>query len=222
MPYLWGTCLAGYYAKTSGYGKMWYAFQRRLLLRTPSSKTRLMKRLFTWVLLVGSLLFVGAAYGQQETVPFPTDWAGGWQGDLVIYGPQGEAQRIPMQLRIHPLDDSTHTWTIVYGPEETGTRDYVLRTLDAATGQYLIDEQNSIGLEAYVLGGKLYSTFEVMGNYLVSAQELVGDTMTYEIISGSMEPVNISGNTRQGEEEIPEVKAYSVRVRQVAYLTRQK
>lgn len=159
---------------------------------------------------------------QGQTVAFPKSWLGKWSGKLEIYNAKGLSQSIPMQLHLLPTD-STHrfTWTIFYGEDTVaGKRDYELVTLDAAKGLYAVDEKNTIVMESYLLGGKLYNQFEVMGNLLLCTTELVNENLIFEVISGKLEAVSTTGNQKFKEEDIPPVKAYPVMARQVAVLTK--
>lgn len=162
-----------------------------------------------------------SAFAQQSTAAFPQAWEGSWSGTLDIYTEAGRAQQVPMELHILPRD-SFYTYTIIYGEDkEAGLRDYLLKTIDSAKGWYLVDEQNSISMDALLLGGKLYSRFEVMGSLLMSSLELMPDgRMQYEIISGNLTPLRSTGGEVFEGEDIPEVKAYPVKVRQIAYLQR--
>lgn len=167
------------------------------------------------------LLLIGLSANAQDSLQagFPADWAGVWAGELNIYSPQGLQQSVPMELHILPRD-SFYTWTIIYGQQP---RKYLLKPLQPAQGRYLIDEQNSISMEATLINGKLYSRFEVMGNLLLSTVELQADgRLRYEIISGSVEALSTSGGGQVEGEDIPEVKAYPVGVQQLAYLRKKE
>ena len=166
-------------------------------------------------------LWIGLSANAQDSLQldFPAEWAGVWAGELNIYSPQGLQQSVPMELHILPLD-SFYTWTIVYGQQP---RNYLLKPLQPEQGLYLIDEQNSIGMEATLINGKLYSRFEVMGNLLLSTVEQQADgRLRYEIISGSLEALSTSGGERVNGEDIPEVKAYPVGVQQLAFLRKRE
>ena len=104
---------------------------------------------------------------------FPNSWAGKWKGDLNIYNATGLAQSVPMELHILPVDSTDYfTWTIIYGPDrQAGLRPYLLKPVDQEKGVYSIDEQNTIVMENFLLGNKLYGRFEVMGNLLLSTVE---------------------------------------------------
>lgn len=152
---------------------------------------------------------------------FPYAWVGAWKGELLISDATGLQQQLPMELHILPLEDSTFSWTIYYGEDRVaGKRDYRLRPVDRARGVYLIDEQNSIGLESYLIGTTLYSRFEVMGNLLTTMSELRGDTLFYNIISGKMSSVSETGNRVIDGDTIPPVKTYPIQIQQRAYLRR--
>ncbi len=181
-----------------------------------------MKRLITTLAFAG--LFACSAFAQDTTSTglFPQAWEGVWSGTLEIFSPKGKQQQLPMELRILP-QDSCHTWTIVY---DGSPRAYLLKPLKPRLGLYQIDEQNGIAMEAVYIAGKLYSRFEVMGNMLLSTAEVTTDesgqpVMAYEIISGSLEPLSVTGGGMVDGEEMPEVKGYPVVVRQIAQLRRQ-
>ncbi len=154
---------------------------------------------------------------------FPASWVGDWSGQLEIFTATGKVQEIPMELHIHPLDTvpAAHTFQIVYGEDKvTGNRPYELVTVDAGRGLYLMDEKNSIKMEAYYINGKLVQWFEVEGTLLYTTTELVGEELHWEIVSGSSTPVSTSGNQKVDGEDIPPVKTYSVGAMQRARLRR--
>jgi len=153
---------------------------------------------------------------------FPTSWVGDWRGELQIFGTAGLKQSLPMQLKIQPIDSlPDYSFTIIYELDtENGERAYTLKTIDAAKGHYAIDEQNSIQIDAFLLGNKLVQRFEVMGNLLDTFIEKEGDHLIWEIFSGKLSPTSVSGNTNQAGEDIPEVKAYPMAVYQKCILSR--
>lgn len=193
----------------------------------PALKLRFPRRLLLslWLIL-GGVSLVGQEpidTADRELQHFPHSWTGIWKGDLEIYNQQGKQQSLPMQLHIQPLDTAGQfSWTIIYGPDpETGRRPYVLKTLDADWGHYLIDEQNSIAMEAYLLHNKLFSRFSVMDNLLLSTTEMRNGQLIFEIISGSLNPVSRTGETVIEGEQIPAVEAFPIIVLQRAVLTRE-
>ena len=175
-------------------------------------------------LLILSFLLItlpSAAQEGKETDAFPASWTGKWKGNLKIYNADGLAQSVPMELHILPVDSAgIYTWTIIYGPDpEAGKRPYLLKPVNPEKGIYSIDEQNTIVMENYLLGNKLFGRFEVMGSLLLSTVEKRGETLTYEIISGSTDPASNSGDTEVNGEDIPPVKDFPVTVRQYAELS---
>ncbi len=176
--------------------------------------------------LIFTLLFliVACSLSWAQEVPsiFPQAWEGKWQGELKIYNAKGLAQKIPMELHILPIDTSeSFTWSIIYGEDkEKGLRPYELKIVDAEKGHYIVDEHNSILLDAYLLGGKLFERFSVMGSMLLATTELRDDVLYYEIISGSETAVNTTGDTKVDEEDIPAVGSFPIVVRQYAELKR--
>jgi len=171
--------------------------------------------------LIVSLISFVALFSQQDSLGFPGNWAGEWTGDLVISTSAGEVQRLPMILRILPQDEERYSFTIVYGDDTPeNTRPYFLETIDADQGHYVTDEENSILLDDYLINGKLYSRFEVMGNLLLSTLEERDGQLIYEIISGPLAPLRTTGDTIIDGEEIPPVSSYHVKVQQRAVLVR--
>lgn len=172
------------------------------------------------IFLMYSTFGFAQSTNQLLTTSFPASWSGDWAGELQIFSSKGMTQSLPMQLNIQPVDNSDdYTFTIIYGLDiEKGTRSYILKTIDASKGLYAIDEQNSIVIEAYLLGEKLVQRFEVMGNLLETFIEKRDDTLIWEIFSGKHEPASITGDTVQDGEDIPRVKTYPMGVYQKCIL----
>lgn len=173
-----------------------------------------MKAILSLVFFFSTSLVIGQT-------AFPASWVGDWRGQLEIFTVTGKVQEIPMELHIHPLEavPGGYTFSIIYGEDKVaGLRAYELHTVDAAKGLYLMDEKNSIKMEAYYLNGKLVQWFEVEGTLLYTTTELVGEELHWEIVSGSATPVSTTGNLKVGEEEIPPVKTFPVGAMQRAKL----
>lgn len=158
--------------------------------------------------------------GLSAQESFPDSWSGSYKGELQIYGVDSVKMKVEMQLDIAPAArDSVYNWKITYiinGKEDL--RAYELHTVDVQKGHYRVDELNSIVLDGYLRAHIFTSFFEVSGAYIIASYTKEGDSIVFEIISGLSEPVNTSGNTKQGEETIPEVHAYLVNGRQKAIL----
>ncbi len=178
-----------------------------------------MKRIYILFLL--QILFI-CAVTAQDTLSFPYSWQGKWQGDLEIYTAKGLSQTVPMELHILPTDSTNRfTWSIIYGEDKVaGKRPYELVILDVEKGIYAIDEKNSIQLEGYFIKDKFFSRFEVMGNLLLTTEQLVGEELIFEIIVGKMTPVSVTGNEVVNGDTIPPVQAFPLKVMQRAILRR--
>lgn len=155
---------------------------------------------------------------------FPDDYMGRWEGVLEIFNQKGKSMEVPMGFDLLELAGSEHlTFRIRYGEDKPESyRNYELITLDKEKGLFKVDEKNSILLEAYYLGGTFFQTFEVGGNLLTSAVRKSGEQLIWEITSGSLEPVNITGGVVHHGEEIPEVKSYATLVFQRGILTKKQ
>ncbi|MCB0661496.1 MAG: hypothetical protein KDC24_02055 [Saprospiraceae bacterium] len=178
-----------------------------------------MKKVITFTLLL--LATASFSLNAQDQTSFPKSWQGEWKGTLEIFGPQGKVNEVAMELHILPTDSADFTWIIYYGEDKViGKRDYLIRLVDEKSARFEVDEQNSIFLDAYLLGGKLVELFEVQSNILVATTEKVGEELIFEIISGRLNDPRTTGGEVQGEETIPEVKSFPVNVRQKAVLKR--
>ena len=161
-----------------------------------------------------------------DSLAFPAAWAGNWAGSLNIYTAKGLAQTIPMFLEINKIDTSTtgrYTWGMVYVSKEKDWRPYELVPVAPERGVWKVDEKNSIAMESYLFGSKFLCWFVVQGSRILCTYEKTdADTMVFEVMAGKEEAVSTTGNTKQGEEDIPEVKAYPFQGFQRGILKRQK
>jgi hypothetical protein len=154
---------------------------------------------------------------------FPESWFGTWVGTLEIYNAKGLQQSIPMECLMSATDTAgVFNWHIIYGSDrEKGLRPYLLRTVDASKGHYVCDELNTIKMESYLLGNKLFCYFTVEGNALMSTYEKTADgKMLFEIIFAKDKTVSQTGNQVFKGDTIPTVKTFPVIVSQRAVLTK--
>ena len=126
---------------------------------------------------------------------FPHTWVGDWRGDIVVYRGRDTLQTARMRLGIHPADSGRYTWHIGYGEASADERPYTLMPVDATRGHWQIDEHNGIVLDAHYHAGSLYSRFAVMGNLLLSRDELAGDTLFHEVVFGSQRDTTVTGDS---------------------------
>ena len=154
---------------------------------------------------------------EDKIYKFPEDWVGEWEGQLNIYNAKGKTMDLYMGLNILPIEGEKHTFTIIYGEgEKAQERKYEIFPKDTALDHYMVDEKNSIILDDFLLGNTLYSRFEVMDNLLLASYERGNGTITFEVISGSVNPMNETG----GLDSIPIVRSYEIGVAQKAVLKR--
>lgn len=153
-----------------------------------------------------------SAATSTDSLPFPASWAGNWAGSLDIYSPKGVVKTIPMFLEINKIDTSLtgrYTWGMVYVSKEKDWRPYELAPVEPARGIWRVDEKNSISMESFLFGSKLLCWFVVEGNRILCTYEKTdANTIVFEVMSGKEAAISITGNTKQGEEDIPEVKTY--------------
>ncbi|MFN0213409.1 MAG: hypothetical protein ACKVT2_04070 [Saprospiraceae bacterium] len=169
--------------------------------------------------------FLQSSFGQNSEpsiAPFPESWSGDWKGTLEIFNGKGKVQSVEMTLEIYKIDTSKegrYTFGLVYGSKEQDWRPYELVPVSPEKGLWKVDEKNSISMESYLYGPKLLCWFTVQGSRVLCTYEKTSsDSMIFEVISGMETAVSISGNTKQGEEEIPEVKTFPCSVFQRAVL----
>jgi hypothetical protein len=158
------------------------------------------------------LFFYFTNQSVAQEVHFPKDWLGSWSGKLDIYSGQNVVQQVSMRLNIHPTDrDSVWTWNICYGEDTIkGLRAYEIKVLNGEKGHYLIDEKNSILIDAFVQGNILISHFEVQSSHITSIYRRQDDELIFEIIVHKGDAIRSTGGTVVSGEEIPPVQAYQI------------
>lgn len=167
--------------------------------------------------LIAMLLTDPAAPKAEEPKPaapgFPESWAGHWVGEATLNTPKGVTMRFTMELKITKTEDpSTYGWTIIYDDgKNRQERPYQLVVKDAAKGAYEIDEKNGIVLPCTMIGGSLYSAFDLEGVRLVSRDRLVGDAIETEIVTMSTKQlVATGGKADDPEARVPPVTGVPV------------
>ncbi len=165
-----------------------------------------------------------AAVKSAATAKFPKDWIGHWRGEASAGGPGNRpAANFIMELIVEPIerkspsDEPRWTWTIVYdGAQGRQERAYVLIEKDRQRGRYVIDEGNSIVLDAVHLQGGLYSHFALDQVELSSAYRLVNfassdEGLTLEILTHQPGAgTKTGGGTFEGtDQRVPEVTTFA-------------
>lgn len=181
-------------------------------------RKKLLFRALLLLLVLGEA--AGAVYGQSDTLPhFPRDFVGDWAGQVTVYGPRGASQSVAMGLEIHPINDSTYTYVIIYGEDrEAGARSYEIYRGPDGGHHWVCDEKNSLLLDGYYIGGIYQSIFTVMGSTIVTNLEHRGDHLWMTFQSYPEAAVRTTGGKEYEGEDIPPVQAYKVRSTNTARL----
>ncbi len=151
----------------------------------------------------------------------PTTWFGHYKGTLKVLSVNGNQTDYMMELVVQPINDSTTTWTIVYGEDSTRQeRPYFLKRTGENT--YIIDEDNGIVLSANKIGSKLISVFEVSGNLIHCSYTFVNGNVQFELTSSNQKFTtgNVNDTTELNKEGIPLVYGYETTAWQHAILNK--
>lgn len=146
----------------------------------------------------------------DDSHAFPAAWIGHWKGTASV-GMGDKQQQFTMELIVAPTSDpARHDWTLVYdGHAGRQERKYTLIATDAAKGQYVIDENNGIVLDATIVDHVLHSHFIVQGNRIVVREELVNEGTEEAAIKIEMvTTVDASATVTGGKDGVPEVKTW--------------
>ncbi len=160
------------------------------------------------------------AQAAGKTLILPTQWLGRWHGEVKNQAAGGASQSFMMTLEVRPTKQADQlSWTITYdGAQGKSERPYRLVAVDAAKGQFIIDEQNGIRLDAVLIDNCLSSHFVVGGQRLWSTYRLqsteAGPEIQFELMTADETAVTKSG----GKDGVPEVTSLKTQSRQVAIL----
>jgi hypothetical protein len=124
-----------------------------------------------------------------------------------------------MELHVAPkADPNRWTWKIVYGKgERQQVRDYELLIVNRKEGRYLVDEKNSIKIDAFLVGRALHTVYSVGGSLITMAYSKKGDDLHFELVSSKLKEPILSG----GKGDVPAVSTYPVEVVQHAGLKKE-
>lgn len=129
-----------------------------------------------------ALVLLLAGSGRAQLLP---EWHGTWQGSCTSIRQSAPPQEFTMTLEIAPREGSEAlTWKTTYGmgdaPPEV--RDYKL-VPTSTPGRFVIDEQNGIQLDTFLVGDTLYQNFFLPGSGagLVARWQLRGPALELEI-----------------------------------------
>ena len=174
--------------------------------------------------LIILLLFVSCASAQgikteSDTLQFPQDFYGVYKGDLHMTTSKGN-RTIGMEFHLNKTDSiGKYQYMLVYIMNgDRQERKYNLITKDASKGEYIVDENNGILLDAKLIDYTIYSMFEVNESIITTTERFYNDAMDFEITFTDTKQKVISGTE---DEEPTEVISYPIGGRQKAHLIKQ-
>ncbi|SDR83291.1 hypothetical protein SAMN04515667_0787 [Formosa sp. Hel1_31_208] len=170
-------------------------------------------RVLTTVLV---LLICFSVQGQDKV--FPDDYVGVYKGDLVIINENGQ-QNVGMEFHLQATD-SIHTfdYKLVYASgSKPMEKVYKLIIKDRSKGEFMVDENNGILLNANYFNNTLYSVFQVRNSLITTTETFYEDRMEFKIVFSNMSDNVIV----DGEENTVQVTNYPVSVIQKAVLIKQ-
>ena len=149
---------------------------------------------------------------------FPDDWFGQWKGTLAWTTAKSDTPTIfTMQLIIKPTNKkNVITWQIQYGDSLKDNRPYTCKLLDSAKKHWLIDENNGILIDQFIIGNNAFSCFNVQGTTISNNYKLQPNGgMQVEFISSNTKAIRTSGNNT---DDSPTVEAFKIGSFQVGIL----
>lgn len=148
---------------------------------------------------------------------FPLDWIGIYEGVLTLYNGPMATSRVKMKLQIaNPNEEGLYPWIMVYGEDDF--RNYGLEAIDPEKGYYILDEFNSIKLDAYHKSNHLITKFSVKGTDLIVDYERVPGGIDVLFYVSFQDPTNITGGEIFENDTIPKVSSYHIAAFQKAVL----
>ncbi|WDE01521.1 hypothetical protein [Thalassomonas actiniarum] len=141
-----------------------------------------MKNKITTILAASLFVMAFSAGADQHLLP---DWEGQWQGTCQYTSKGGNVHYdFPMGLNIANRGAQTLNWHISYGEGESQQlRKYQLQAQDVGSGHYVVDENNGILIDSYLVNDALMSHFSVGTSELTTRYEIKGNEMTVDMLT---------------------------------------
>jgi len=167
------------------------------------------------LLLIAVLFFINS-FSQEKALQFPDDYLGVYKGDLKIHSVRG-VKEIGMEFHLNTTDQiDQYQYMLVYiFDDKRQERKYTLITKDASKGQYLVDENNGILLDAQLFDNNLYFMFEVEGTIITTTLRFYKNNMNFEITATNKNKKVVTG---QENTDVTEVISYPITTVQKAHL----
>ncbi len=177
-----------------------------------------MKAILSLFILMTSL----SMSSQNDSLQFPDDFYGIYKGNLNITNARGK-QTIGMEFHLNKTDSiGKYEYTLVYIMKgERQERKYNLIEKDVEKGEYIVDENNGILLDAKLIDNTIYSMFEVQNNLITTTERFYADSMDFEITFTDTKLKTTSGTEASEDEEAVEVYSYPIGGIQKAHLIKQ-
>ena len=130
------------------------------------------------------LMMVLAFHTTKSQNLFPDRCLGVWEGTMHIYSKGVLRDSVRVRRTIRRIDSTHWTWRTDYLSEKMpATKDYVLRRIDRAGTEFVVDEGGGIEIPTYLSGNRLYSVFETAGFLLTASEELTSGGLLFEVVS---------------------------------------
>ena len=175
--------------------------------------------------MLNQLIYIAVFLGiiqlnaQEGVKQFPQDYFGVYKGDLTITNISGE-QKLQMEFHLQPTDSiGKYKYILVYIVDgNRQERNYTLLEKNVEKGEYVVDENNGILLDAKFINGTLYTMFEVQGNILATTERFNDESIDFTITFSGKAQANIS--KIEGDDPI-DVVSYPITVVQSAHLIKE-
>jgi hypothetical protein len=130
------------------------------------------------------LMMVLAFHTTKSQNLFPDRCLGVWEGTMHIYSKGVLRDSVRVRRTIRRIDSTHWTWRTDYLSEKMpATKDYVLRRIDRAGTEFVVDEGGGVEIPGYLTGNRLYSIFETSGFLLTASEELTSGGLLFEVVS---------------------------------------
>lgn len=174
-----------------------------------------MKTIFILLLTLANF----STNAQTDSLQFPRDFYGIYKGDLQIVNARGR-QTIQMEFHLKKTDSiGKYQYMLVYIMNgERQECKYNLLEKDVSKGEYIVDENNGILLDAKLIDNTIYSMFEVQDNILTTTERFYKDAMDFEITVTNKTEKVLTGT--KGE-DATEVVSFPIFAIQKAHLIKQ-
>lgn len=142
-------------------------------------------------ILLALLCHTSAVLAQADPATHLPEWHGSWSGSCQSTGAD-QSDPFGMRLEVAPMRESIRlNWRTTYYPadQEPQVRDHLMIPTTRA-GQYVLDEQNGIGIDTVKVGNLLFQNFfaSTTGRATTSRWQVEGDRIEMEMSGFAVRP----------------------------------